>query len=244
LHAEFVKCFEMPATDCCPRLQFTVAVGSNKAKLKEIGYERIDSTGTMLYADDSLVCFGFQSGRLSDTKAAILVKYQQGLEIPSMTITFIGQRSGINVTLGHASIPLDAIPGVCLIILCSSHHTTVLDRATGAGIDPVDLFIEKPKWKVLPPSFKLRNKQGSICRLRGLAHTSWYVLSLMAVVKLWLERDAGDADEPLSPSVEVSAEQDQEPEQELEDVIVPEIPFVPVDPASIPAPYEVYTHTL
>ena len=50
----------------------------------------------------------------------------------------------------------------------------MLETSEVDAIDPVDVFIEKKKWKMLPPTIKLRNKQGSICRLRrttaGTAH--------------------------------------------------------------------------
>jgi hypothetical protein len=59
------------------------------------------------------------------------------------------------------------------------------------------------------------------------------------LVKLWLERDVEDVFDPATPAPGLETIEEEAEERELDDVPVVEVPFVPVDPATIPAPYEV-----
>jgi hypothetical protein len=50
-----------------------------------------------------------------------------------------------------------------------------------SSLEAIDLYIEKKKWKVLPPYVKIRNKQGSICRLRGTGIGGWCCVCVLEV---------------------------------------------------------------
>ena len=100
-------------------------------------------------------------------------------------------------------------------------------------LGPVDVYIERPRWKVTPIGVKMRNKQSTVGRLR---------------VKLWLQRVEVDDEAPSTPvktpstatdAVSIVSESSDDDEAEETRAQVAEPAFEPVNPASIPPPYDV-----